>query len=158
MNRRIVISILICLSGCATERANFVAEPTPPPGEALVYVYRPSATAMEGLTAVVELDATMVAVLHDNGYAVVHVREGEHRVSQYWRSTAVTDRNRNQRNRTDLQIHAVAGQQYYFRVLASGVVGPQAEVQFSQSSWVFEQVSTRTADSEIAKCKRESSK
>jgi hypothetical protein len=155
MNRNIIALVLILLTGCATERPSYVAEPAPPPGESLIYVYRPPATSMEGLTAVVELDGTKVAELRSNGYTVMHVREGDHVVSQYWKNMTFTEHNRPLRNRTDLPIHTVAGIRYYFRVLVSGDVGTEGVSQVVQVGWTFDRVSSQTAEAEIKKCKRE---
>jgi len=154
MNRSIVVSILIFLTGCATTRPLFVAEPAPPPGESLIYIYRPSATAMQGMTAVIQLDERNVAELHNNSYTVVHVRQGNHQVSQYWSNMTFFEANNRPRNRTDLAVNTTAGRQYYFRLSVNGEVGPEGEIQISRVGWAFNEVSKAAAQAEIEKCRR----
>lgn len=158
MNRSIAISILIFLAACAADRPLYVAEPAPPPGESVIYIYRSAAAAMEGITATIEFDGKKVSDLRNNSYTVVHVRAGDHKVSQYWKGMTYHENNHEVRNRTDLPIHPIAGHQYYYRVSVNGEVGPEGVAQFSQVSWNFSEVSKSTADAEIKKCKREVSK
>ena len=158
MNRNIVASILVSLTACTTDRPLFVAEPAPPPGESVIYIYRSAASAMEGVTATIEFDGKKVSDLRSNGYTVVHARAGDHKVSQYWKGMTYHENNHEVRNRTDLPIHPIAGRQYYYRVLVGGDVGREGTVQFSQVTWNFGEVSKSTAETELAKCRREVAK
>src|SRR5450830_882643 len=72
------------LAGCVATGPLYTDTAAIPPGQALVYIYRPHIRALSAVTASFSIDDQPVAKIRDSGYTPVFVTPGSHLVRHNW--------------------------------------------------------------------------
>jgi len=133
-----VACCLGALAGCAS-RAPFTDAPAPPPGKALVYIYRTYNYQQGNQGASIFLDSKQVVNLANRAYTWVYVPEGMHTLEH--RKQVFTAE-----ERTGGPVRLTAGRTHYFRVgvsLASGI---------KDVRWMLSEEPVMKARDELAEC------
>jgi tetratricopeptide (TPR) repeat protein len=141
MKRRFFLGLsLLGLAAASTTALgqSFEAAPQPPPGKALVYLYRLDTWPVLRTDALFGVGDMDVAALSANRYTWFHVPEGSYRLAQRWDTPRVPKVNQ-------LEFMARAGSTYYFRLEVSAGM--------YQTQWRFAGVDASLASGEISKCR-----
>lgn len=104
------IFFMAYFAGCATAPP-FSPAPTPPPGRALVYVYRMDNFPQARMDALLAVNGKRIARLPANRYTWFYVPAGEFRLTQTWDLPQV------QRSVQTVEFHAEPGSTHYVRLL-----------------------------------------
>lgn len=131
------------LVACTTVDATFQHAAPPPPGKALVYVYRLDTWPVVRGGALFSIGDTNVAALSANSYTWFYVPEGDYRLEQKWDIRHV-------QRVTHRDFSARAGSAHYLRLNVEGEV--------RQMKWWLSDVPAPSAIDEISKCRFEASK
>lgn len=118
---RLIVPVAVALlAGCSAMGPRFVDEPAPA-DKARVYIYRPDSMAFKARSLGVEVNATRVATLKNNGYLVFDVPPGAHDVKigwDTWIGDGAIDRPITGRMKVS------AGTRYYLRFSTSATNAP----------------------------------
>jgi len=106
----VVLGLMLALTGCATGPA-YQEAPAAKSGEALVYLFRPSAAVWGLRDVTIALGGKDVADLGSGGYTWMHVPAGQYVLAQRWPSDLTRDKEPIQ-----LATRWEAGKSYYYRV------------------------------------------
>lgn len=77
-------SLVACSTPLPPETSAFAPEPPPTPTEALLYIVRPAASALERRVARFEVDSQPVGQLHSGTYVAVRLQPGVRSLKQSW--------------------------------------------------------------------------
>ncbi len=124
-------------------KSKFEAAPPPPPGFALVYIYRPDCPPrLRG--ARIFIDGQKVAKLTNKAYTWFYVSEGSHALNTAWGSIykGAEEVNKN--------LNIVAGESYYFRMSGTTVTN----YSYDSHTSALDPVTANLAEKELPRIKK----
>ncbi len=142
----------LVLAGCATTGPIFSPYGGARAEQGVVYVYRPEARGLAILSAEIEMDGRLAAVLKNGEYAAIPIDAGPHTITHRWKAGLLGNSTLENRPITML-MNATQRKEYYVRLGMDSSWSSSGLKVHNQWQWDLREVTVSDAMNEIKACR-----